>query len=300
MALLGPEVFITFPKDTWLANAVNLAYPVGDVILLAFLAAVLALTGWRPGRTWVLLGGALALSALGDAIYLGLAADGTYIEGTILDAVWPASLLLLAYAAWQRPERLEVRLEGLRILAFPSLFALTAFVLLSYWQLGGPDSEAARILARLSLLFVIIRMALTLRENVRMLAQSRHEALTDSLTALGNRRCLMQDLEREVEMATPRDQRLLLLYDLDGFKNYNDSFGHMAGDSLLARMGSRLGSRVRPNGQAYRLGGDEFCVLANLDGASADEIGVIGLRGPHRQGRGVRGRKLLRRSPHTE
>jgi diguanylate cyclase (GGDEF)-like protein len=55
---------------------------------------------------------------------------------------------------------------------------------------------------------------------------------------------------------------MLLLFDLDGFKNYNDSFGHLAGDALLARLGQALERSVRPYGRAYRLGGDEFCVLA--------------------------------------
>jgi diguanylate cyclase (GGDEF)-like protein len=55
--------------------------------------------------------------------------------------------------------------------------------------------------------------------------------------------------------------RVLALFDLDGFKAYNDTFGHPAGDALLARLGERLEAAVRGHGRAYRLGGDEFCVL---------------------------------------
>jgi diguanylate cyclase (GGDEF)-like protein len=51
------------------------------------------------------------------------------------------------------------------------------------------------------------------------------------------------------------------LFDLDGFKAYNDSFGHPAGDLLLRRVGGNLAAAVAPNGRAFRLGGDEFCVL---------------------------------------
>ena len=54
---------------------------------------------------------------------------------------------------------------------------------------------------------------------------------------------------------------MLVLFDLDGFKQYNDAFGHLAGDGLLARLGTRLESVVIGQGRAYRLGGDEFCVL---------------------------------------
>lgn len=91
----------------------------------------------------------------------------------------------------------------------------------------------------------------------------RAHATTDSLTGLPNRRQLMVDLEAAVGQAvagtTP--QEVLALYDLDGFKAYNDSFGHPAGDALLTRLGRRLERAVEHGGRAYRLGGDEFCVL---------------------------------------
>ena len=54
---------------------------------------------------------------------------------------------------------------------------------------------------------------------------------------------------------------LLGLFDLDGFKRYNDTFGHPAGDALLRRLGSQLQAAVEPVGRAYRMGGDEFCIL---------------------------------------
>jgi two-component system cell cycle response regulator len=63
--------------------------------------------------------------------------------------------------------------------------------------------------------------------------------------------------------ATVDDPLLVLLFDLDGFKSYNDTFGHPAGDGLLIRLGHRLGAASDPYGAAFRLGGDEFCVLAH-------------------------------------
>jgi diguanylate cyclase (GGDEF)-like protein len=83
--------------------------------------------------------------------------------------------------------------------------------------------------------------------------------LTDSLTGLGNRRRLMADLERMLEGDEPA---VLAIFDLDGFKEYNDRFGHPAGDSLLIRLTTRLRGSLRGSDVAYRLGGDEFCVLA--------------------------------------
>ncbi len=89
----------------------------------------------------------------------------------------------------------------------------------------------------------------------------RDQAFTDPLTRLGNRRKLSTDLARKLSENAERDPMLLMLFDLDGFKTYNDTFGHLAGDALLARLGHKLDSAVSPNGSAYRLGGDEFCVL---------------------------------------
>src|SRR3712207_493899 len=100
-AVLHDAISVGIAGET-LGIATTLAYPVGDMLLLALVTALLALTGWRPGRTWAIIGAALALSALGDAAYLYESAIGTYEEGSLLDSVWPASMLLLAAAAWQR------------------------------------------------------------------------------------------------------------------------------------------------------------------------------------------------------
>jgi diguanylate cyclase (GGDEF)-like protein len=63
-----------------------------------------------------------------------------------------------------------------------------------------------------------------------------------------------------------------LLFDLNGFKRYNDTFGHPVGDALLARLGTKLAEAAAPEGHAYRLGGDEFCVLSRLEQRSADDV----------------------------
>jgi diguanylate cyclase (GGDEF)-like protein len=87
-------------------------------------------------------------------------------------------------------------------------------------------------------------------------------ANTDPLTGLANRRRLTEDLDVELGRATPDDPLLLVLCDLDGFKPYNDTFGHPAGDALLARLGHALAATMVGRGTAYRIGGDEFCILA--------------------------------------
>jgi diguanylate cyclase (GGDEF)-like protein len=99
-------------------------------------------------------------------------------------------------------------------------------------------------------------------ENLRLLDTSRAEARTDALTGLANRRALVADLTAVLGPDSGHPA-ILILFDLDGFKQYNDSFGHPAGDMLLQRLGARLQAAVAPGGgTAYRMGGDEFCVLA--------------------------------------
>ena len=92
-------------------------------------------------------------------------------------------------------------------------------------------------------------------ERRRAQEQLAHQAYHDPLTGLPNRRMLMEDLDRELPKATREAPLFLLLFDLDGFKAYNDAFGHPAGDALLSRLGTRLerrdqGSRGRlPDGR---------------------------------------------------
>jgi diguanylate cyclase (GGDEF)-like protein len=90
------------------------------------------------------------------------------------------------------------------------------------------------------------------------LAMTTQEARTDQLTGLPNRRALLEEFERRSGQA---EAFTLALADLNGFKRYNDTFGHPAGDALLRRLGRKLAAACDGNGVAARLGGDEFCVL---------------------------------------
>jgi diguanylate cyclase (GGDEF)-like protein len=94
-----------------------------------------------------------------------------------------------------------------------------------------------------------------------MLRTSRDEALTDALTGLGNRRALTRRLDERLAGMRPDRPVVLALFDLDGFKHYNDTFGHPAGDALLVRLGSSLAGFMASRGDVFRMGGDEFCAL---------------------------------------
>ena len=94
----------------------------------------------------------------------------------------------------------------------------------------------AIVLAAGTIVLVLARTGVTFKENTRLLERSRTESLTDSLTGLGNRRKLVADLEAHLDRADPDRSHLLVVFDLNGFKGYNDRFGHPAGDALLARL----------------------------------------------------------------
>jgi diguanylate cyclase (GGDEF)-like protein len=118
-------------------------------------------------------------------------------------------------------------------------------------------------------LILVALGALSLRASRRELES---QATTDVLTGLGNRRKLMVDLQRRAKSATAEHPAALTLFDLNGFKNYNDNFGHPAGDALLMRLGTALSDAVAPfGGRAYRPGGDEFCVIADASQREALE-----------------------------
>ena len=118
----------------------------------------------------------------------------------------------------------------------------------------GPGMLAVLLIAFVMLLGSVIGLIVSNRRVTQELS-------TDPLTGVRNRRALMEDLPRVCHRATEEQPAFLWFFDLNGFKRYNDSFGHVAGDALLTRLGGRLRAAVNGYGTVYRLGGDEFCVL---------------------------------------
>jgi two-component system cell cycle response regulator len=268
-AVVFDEVLKTTGGST-LVIATNLAYPLADVLLLALVVATFALTGWRFDATWAFVALGFAVFALADSAYLYETAAGTYAEGGIIDAGWPLALVLIACSAWQPIRKLEgVRAEGWQSLALPTFFAAVGLLLLVYDHFVRINT-LAMVLASATIAAVIVRAVLAFRERVHLLAASREEALTDALTGLGNRRRFM--LELDAALADEDAPFALVVFDLDGFKAYNDSFGHSAGDALLARVAGRLDATVEGEGRAYRLGGDEFCVLAGATNGESNDL----------------------------
>jgi diguanylate cyclase (GGDEF)-like protein len=191
-----------------------------------------------------------------DGIFLYQTATGTYENGVFLDSVWLIGGVSIAAAAAFAKSKTRERRESHSIL-FPTLFTAIAVGVLT-WDHYERLSELSIWLAVATLGAVVLRLVLSFGENRALLGAVRRDAVTDALTGLDNRRSLMVRLARAAE--GPREV-IFAIFDLDGFKAYNDSFGHPAGDLLLQRLGRHLADSVAPQGTAFRLGGDEFCVL---------------------------------------
>ncbi|HEY0491930.1 MAG TPA: diguanylate cyclase, partial [Candidatus Dormibacteraeota bacterium] len=248
-----------------LAVVTNLAYPVGDVLLLALAVGGTAILPMRR-PPWLLIAAASAINAVGDTFNLFHSGEGGSHIGLIFDAVaWPTAILLMSMAIWLRPGRSEP-LASPRPPSFllPGLGALSGLAILFVGSLDRVDRIAIG-LATATLVTVGIRLALSVR-RLRGLTEQRHrQAITDELTGLANRRQLIHVLGRffkdHAEGRTP-ERRLAFLYiDLDHFKEINDSFGHSVGDDLLKQVGPRLTSSLRGSDLLVRVGGDELGVL---------------------------------------
>jgi diguanylate cyclase (GGDEF)-like protein len=128
------------------------------------------------------------------------------------------------------------------------------------------------------------RLNENIRAGMRDVQQELHEmAITDALTGLPNRRQLMTELHDAFARGL---ERTLVLFDLNGFKSYNDTFGHIAGDSLLIRLARRFERAAGPKGRVFRLGGDEFCLIVEGLGDDAKRVATVALNAFSESGKG--------------
>jgi two-component system cell cycle response regulator len=228
---------------------------------------VVALTRWRPGRTWSLLLAGLAALVVADVAFT-LQENGALPGGVWTDPVYLIAAVCLGAEAWQpRADTIAAtaRFDGWRELMVPALFGAVMIGLFAM-QYFTAASGFSTVLWAATMIAVIVRLGMSVRENKALLEQVR----TDSLTGLGNRGGMQVDLEAHCSQATEEEPVTLLLFDLNGFKRYNDTFGHPAGDKLLTRLGGGLRDAIGEDGAAYRIGGDEFCVLLTCGGDRLD------------------------------
>ena len=261
-AALGAALLFEFVADRTSGSAIEmattLAYPFGDVLLVALIVGVIALTRWRPGRTWTLLLAGLAVMAVADVAFTLQTYDSNVPGGDWVEPLYLISAVLLGLEAWQpqaAPILPDARFDGWREMVVPGIVAGAMIALVGMQYFDGA-SALTTLLWSATMLSVIGRLVISLRDNKRLLEQVR----TDRLTGLGSQARLQMDLE--AKELTPGRPLTVLLLDLNGFKRYNDTHGHPAGDKMLATLGKRLGAAIGPGATTYRLGGDEFLVLA--------------------------------------
>jgi diguanylate cyclase (GGDEF)-like protein len=248
------------------ATATNLAYPVGDVLLLSLVVGGSTVMSGRRKAPWLLMAAGMAINALGDTASLFGTSFGASRLGFIFDAIaWPTSMLVLSMSVWLRPHPSDLQiLRKPALFVIPGLSAACALVVLFVGNLHT-TSRLALGLATAALLLVGIRLVVSVREMRSLSAERRHQSVTDELTGLGNRRYLFTVLDAffadyDVTAAQPRSMAFLFL-DLNHFKEINDTFGHPAGDKLLKQLGPRLSACLREADLPIRLGGDEFVVV---------------------------------------
>lgn len=242
-----------------LAIATNLSYPIADLLLLGLICGLLAAGGRRLDRRFAILALGIFLFWASDTIYLIKTAQGTWVSGGPFDPGWWAISVCFATAAWTEPRGRAASIRPRPVISVPIVFALLSLAILVVGSMTEITLPAV-LLATGALVSVLGRLILTFREHQAMLDRSRTEACTDPLTGLGNRRALAATLAARLE--SPQAASMVLaLFDLDGFKSYNDRFGHAAGDALLQRLATGLGAVLAAPAGVYRMGGDEFCAL---------------------------------------
>ena len=257
----------------------NASYPLGDALVVAALVASLALRNWQVDLRTLLLGACFAIFIATDTIYLVQVAEGTYTPAGILDCGWLVATTIAAGAAWTPAPKPRQWVSSRASALIPSIAGSAAVALLLF-----DDGRTAWLRFGVAAIALVIfwRFSLVSADNHRLIDRNLADALTDALTGLANRRRLLDDL------STPAAaDRVLVLFDLDGFKLYNDTFGHPAGDSLLQMIGRDLAAAVGDHGVAYRLGGDEFCAVLDTP-ADPAAVGAQLAAAIAREGHGFR------------
>lgn len=261
-----------------LATATNLAYPVGDLLLLVLVIGGTALLGQRASFSWYLMAIGLMVIVAGDTFNLFQSSGLTSRLGNDVNAMaWPTAILLMSMSVWMTPRPVDpLRPERTNGFLFPGVAAVAGLVILIVGTTRRITS-VAETLAVLTLVVVGVRLAISARA-LRLLTEKRQrQATTDELTGLGNRRQLSHVLDEffDGEAIGAGDARRLafLFVDLNHFKEINDSFGHPAGDELLRQLGPRLTDAVSASGTVTRLGGDELAVvLLDCDAEAAAAV----------------------------
>ncbi len=259
------------------ALALSMAYPLGDVLLATLVLVAMARSVSRQRAVLLMLGCGLGSLAMADSLYVYLTATGAYASGNAISGGWVLGFLLIAAAAYasgtaqHRPSRpADLTQDSGLALWLPYLPLLVAESVFAVRLLNGSEVSQAEIVLALGLVaLVLARQFLVLRDNRSLMTQLRereaelaHEAFHDPLTGLPNRAKFMHRLHEQARAHAVDGAPYAVLYcDLDDFKIVNDTYGHVAGDTLLKEVATRMLRCTSDSDLVARLGGDEFAIL---------------------------------------
>ena len=189
-------------------------------------------------------------------------------------ATWAGAQQQVAAAAPVVRSSGEERTRSFSVLPYTAIAAVDGLLLYSVWS-GHTDLAVIASAAVVLTALVVWRQIMVFRDNSVLLRTLQHMATHDPLTGLPNRAYVQRRLDAVLHPGGDH-QIAVVLIDLDGFKQTNDTLGHEAGDALLVTVAGRLRDNVRPGDTIARLGGDEF--VAVLDGADPAVAGETAFR----------------------
>jgi diguanylate cyclase (GGDEF)-like protein len=266
-------------------SMVTLSQPITDVVALTLIVAVSARIGRKTLPVAVLLGAALAGLGLSDTAFAHQIGFGLSDPGSVYAIGWIAGVLCLGLAALyvlsfrRQPDAPLADATTSRAVIWISIVPVALACSIGVGPRAG-DAQIARALVWVMLALIgvtLLRMYFALYMNLGLGRALQHQASHDALTGLPNRTLLKRRLERALaEIETSNQHVTLLMLDLDGFKEVNDTFGHSAGDQVLVQVARRVVSSVRDADLVARLGGDEFAMV--LADSPADQASALARR----------------------
>jgi diguanylate cyclase (GGDEF)-like protein len=274
MRPLATDAGLTGPE-----KLVLLAYPAGDVLLIAMVARLFTTPGARTA-SYRLLMASLLFTLAADIPYAYVTATGVY-DGGLMDAGWLLGYVVTGSAALHpsmrslsetAPDR-TVWLTGRRLglLTATSLLAPTILVHQGLTDPKNIDWQAASLGGIVLFLLVLARMSGLVSQVQDQAAQLDALAHNDALTGVPNRRAWDLELARHLANARRNGAGVVVaLLDLDHFKRFNDQYGHQAGDRLLKEAAAAWRSELRTGDLLARYGGEEFGVC--FTGLSTDAV----------------------------
>jgi diguanylate cyclase (GGDEF)-like protein len=270
-------------SNSLLTRIADVAYPAGDVLLVAMLARVLTTPGARTA-SYRMLAASQLVTLVADVFFSALNTVGEYDLGFVDDIFLLAYVLIGASALHPSMKSLsEVAPDRAPGLSRVRLVVLAGASLLApailFWQ-GATDRSIdwfpVSVGSVALFLLVLARISGLVTQVKDQAAQLAALAHNDGLTGVPNRRAWDLDLPREMARARRAHMAVsIALLDVDHFKRYNDQFGHQAGDELLKAAAAAWSAQLRPGDLLARYGGEEFGVV--LPGLTAEQaVEVIG------------------------